>query len=98
MKRASASSNGSRAWRLTSSKVVTLAREYLEPHQSKDFRLELLNEAERQPDGWWYVYFRPSREGLKSYEYEGRVIEAMQDLMEKEKANVVFLEESVAHS
>jgi hypothetical protein len=98
VKKASATSNGSHARRLTQSRVVNLARQYLEPHQPKDYRLEVLDDAERQPDGWWYVYFRPSREGLKSYEYEGRVIEAMQDLMEKEKANVVFLEESLAHS
>jgi hypothetical protein len=91
-------SNGSHDRPMTPSKVVALAKKYLEPHQSRDFLIEVLGKAERQVDGWWYVYFRPSPIGLKSYEYEGRIVEAMRDLMDQEKVNVVLLEDEVAHS
>ena len=80
---------------MTRSKVVGLARKYLEPHQSKDFRIEITDNAERQSDGWWYVYFRPSQDNLKSYEYEGRVVEAMKDLIDKEKVHIVLLEDQL---
>jgi hypothetical protein len=74
---------------------MKLARLALEPHQSRDFRLDVVD-AERQSDGWWHVIFRPSVPGMKAYEYEGRVVEAMMDIREKYKTNAVFLEESLA--
>jgi hypothetical protein len=95
-KKRPAHSNGSQVRRTARATVVALAKKYLEPHQSKDFRIDLLDDAERQSDGWWYVYFRPNRDGLKSY--ESRVVEAMMDLMDKEKVNVVLLEDSLAHT
>ena len=74
---------------------MKLARLALEPHQAREFHLEIVD-AERQSDGWWYVIFRPSVRGMKTYEYEGRVVEAMMDIRAKYKTNAVFLEESLA--
>lgn len=81
--------------RQTRAEVMKLARLALEPHQAREFHLEIVN-AERQSDGWWYVIFRPSVPSMKAYEYEGRVVEAMMDIREKYKTNAVFLEESIA--
>jgi hypothetical protein len=94
-KKRPAHSNGSQVRRTARATVVALAKKYLEPHQSKDFRIDVLDEAERQSDGWWYVYFRPNRDGLKSY--ESRVVEAMMDLMDKESKCGVAREFSRTH-
>lgn len=72
--------------------VAELARKYLEPHQPKDFRVVVEDKAELQPDGTWYVFVHPSRDDVRMYEYDGRVVEASADLEEAEGLKVLMLD------
>jgi hypothetical protein len=78
--------------KLSPKDVAELARKYLEPHQPKDFRVVVEDKAELQPDGTWYVFVHPSREGIRMYEYDGRVVEANADLEEAEGLKVLMLD------
>jgi hypothetical protein len=78
--------------KLSQKKVVDLARKYLEPHQPSGYRLIVEDDAELQPDGCWYVFVHPSRNGVRAYEYDGRIAEATMDMQQAEDVNVLMLD------
>ncbi len=72
-------------------RIVELVQKYLEPHQPKDFRLEIRPDAIEQEEDWYYVVVEPSREDARSYEYYGRLAEAELDLQDKEHLNILLV-------
>jgi len=76
---------------LTAKKVVALARKYLEPHQPRNYRLEVSDGGVKRDDDWWYVLVEPNRQDVHSYDYYGRLAEAEIDLKDKEHVNVLLV-------
>ena len=72
-------------------RIAELARRYLQPHQPRDYRLEVDVESIHQDEDWYYVVVEPSREGVRSYDYSARLAEAELDLQEKEKVNILLV-------
>ncbi|MDM8006814.1 MAG: hypothetical protein QUV05_11790 [Phycisphaerae bacterium] len=72
-------------------KVVELVRRYLDRHQPKDYRLEVVPDGVQQEDDWYYVVIRPEPENAGSYEYYGYLTEAEQELQEKENVKVLLV-------
>ena len=74
-------------------RLIELVRQYLEPHQPADgsYRLEVVPEAIQQEDDWYYIVVRPSREDVRSYDYNARLVEAEIDLQVKEGKKVLLV-------
>jgi hypothetical protein len=74
-------------------RVLDLARKYLEPHQPQDgsYRLDVIDEAVRKEDEWYYVVVVPSRYDIRSYDYSSRLAEAEQDLQDSEQLKVLLV-------
>jgi len=73
--------------------IVELVRKCLAPHQPTDgsYTLDVLPDGIQQDDDWYYVVVQPSREDVRSYDYNARLIEAEKDLQEKEGMNVLLV-------
>lgn len=78
--------------KLSQKKVVDFARKYLEPHQPTGYRLIVGDEAELQPDGFWYVFIHPTQSDVRAYDYDGRIAEATVDMQQAEDVNVLMLD------
>ncbi len=76
---------------LSTAKVVAMARKYLEPHQPQRYRLNVIEEGVKKEDDWWYVLVQPDRDGIRSYDYYGRLAEAEIDLKDSEHVNVLLV-------
>jgi hypothetical protein len=76
---------------LTAKQVITLARKYLEPHQPREYRLEVTEKGLKKEEDWWYVLVQPTGKDVRSYDYYGRLAEAEIDLMDSEKINVLLV-------
>lgn len=74
-------------------RIVDLVQKYLEPHQPKDksYQLKVIREGVQQEDEWLYVVVEPSREDVRSYDYNARLVEAEQELQEKENVKVLLV-------
>lgn len=73
------------------SRVINLARRYLEPHQPADYRLEVVPEAVRQEEDWFYVVVEPTRDDIRSYDLSSRLADAEIDLQEKESIKILLV-------
>jgi hypothetical protein len=80
---------------LSPDRVIALARKHLNHSAGNGRRLEIVDRAEREPDGWWTVYFRPPR-AAERRSYDRRVARAMTEIAKEEGVNVILLEESLA--
>ena len=74
-------------------RIVALVRQYLAPHQPADrsYKLDVLQDGIQQDDDWCYVVVQPSREDVRSYDYNARLVEAEKDLQEKEGMNILLV-------
>ena len=72
-------------------RIVELVRKCLRPHQPSDYHLDVLEEVIRQDEDWYYVVVQPSREDVRSYDYNARLVEAESDLQEKENVKVLLV-------
>ena len=74
-------------------RIVKLVQQYLEPHQPTDgsYRLNVQSDGIQQDDDWYYVVVQPSREDVRSYDYNARLVEAEKDLQEQEHQNVLLV-------
>ena len=78
--------------KLSAKAVAQLAKRYLDPHQPKDYKLVVEDKAELQPDGTWYVFVHPSREDVRMYEFNSRVVEANAEMEDAEGIKVLMLD------
>jgi hypothetical protein len=76
---------------LTQKDVVAMARKYLEPHQPRDYKLQVIEDEVKKDDDWWYVLVQPDREDIPSYDYYGRLAEAEISLKDAENVNVLLV-------
>ena len=76
---------------LSAKQLVDMVQRYLEPHQSKDYRLNVVADGIRQDDDWWYVVVQPDKDDIRAYDYAARLSEAEQDLQDKEHLNVLLV-------
>lgn len=72
-------------------RIVNLVRKHLESHQPEHYRLEVVSDAIRQDDDWYYVVVQPSRMDIRSYDYSSRLTEAELDLQEREHVKVMLV-------
>ena len=75
----------------TDAEVFELVREYLRPHQPRDYQLEVIEEGSRKDDDWWYVLVRPNREDVRPYDYYSRLAEAEVTLRDEKGLNVLLV-------
>ena len=74
----------------TKEQIIALAEQYLELHQPPDYRMRDLREGVRKIEGTWYVVVEPSREDVKSYDFNARLAEAATELMDAEGVDVLL--------
>lgn len=72
-------------------RVLALVRQYLEPYQPTDYRLNISDVGVRHEDDWWEIVVQPSREDVRSYDYYGRLAEAEVDIEDKEHLNILLV-------
>ena len=76
---------------LSAKQLVDMVQRYLEPHQSRDYRLNVVADGIRHEDDWWYVVVQPDKGDVRAYDYAARLSEAEQDLQDKEHLNVLLV-------
>ena len=54
---------------LSAKEIVSLVQRYLKPHQSKDYRLNVVPDGVRQEEDWWYVVVQPDKNDVRAYDY-----------------------------
>lgn len=74
----------------TKEQIVAMAQRYLAPHQPADYQMRVLHEGVQKLGDTWYVVVEPSREDVKSYDFNARLAEAAMDLMDAEGVNVLL--------
>ncbi len=62
----------------------------LGPHQPEDYRMEVVKDAVEKKDGIWYVTVLPTRDDVRSYDFNARLAEAAVDIMEKNNLYIQF--------
>jgi hypothetical protein len=67
--------------KLTKKQAIARVEKALEPHQPPDYRMKVISQGVQKIDGMWYVVVEPSREDIKSYDFNGRLAEAAADLV-----------------
>ena len=75
-------------------KITRMVERYLEPHQPKDqsYRLKVFHEGLKREDDWTYVLVLPEpEEGVRSYDYVARLVEAEGDIEENEHQKVMLV-------
>jgi hypothetical protein len=76
---------------VTEAEVLVLARQYLQPFQPSDYRLEIPKEGIRHEDDWWYVLVKPDRDDVRAYDYYDRLAQAETALQDFEHINVLLV-------
>ena len=71
--------------------IVNLARKYLEPYQPQTYRLQVIPEGVQRENDWYYVLVEPSREDVRSYEFNSLLAEAELDLQKAENRKVLLV-------
>ena len=75
----------------TRQQIIEIAEKYLEPHQPKDYRLNVRPKGLRQDGDYWYVVVQPDKEDVRSYDYYGRLAEAENDIEENEDLKILLV-------
>ena len=69
--------------------IAALVERYLEPHQPRRYRLNVIAV---QPDGdYFYVVVRPDRDDYSDYDYYARLAETTRDIDEHENINLLLV-------
>ena len=72
--------------------MAEIVRRYLEPYQPSDYRLNVMESGIRHTrDDWWEVVVQPDRNGIRSYDYYGRLADAENNIEDHEKLKVLLL-------
>lgn len=72
--------------------IVETVRRFLEPHQPRDYRLNVIEQGVRHTsDDWWEVVVQPDRENIRSYEYHTILAETENELEEQTGMNILLL-------
>ena len=54
---------------MTRDEAIKLVNRHLAEHQPGDYHLNVVPEAIRQDDDWWYITIQPDREDVPRYDY-----------------------------
>jgi hypothetical protein len=71
--------------------VVQRVQVVLKKHQPAGMEINVVAEAVRQENGWWYVPVRPSAELLATYQYYEVLAEVEGELEETSELNVLLV-------
>ena len=74
----------------TKQDIFDVVRRYLEPHQPQNYRLQIITDACRQEDDWWYIVVQPDRDEVQAFEYALILNVMEQELQEKEGLKVLL--------
>lgn len=72
-------------------RIVEIVSKYLEPHQPKNYRLNVRPQGMRQDGDYWYVVVQPDKEDVRSYDYYGRLADAENDIEENEQLKILLV-------
>ena len=71
--------------------VVETVRRFLEPHQPKDYRLNVMEDGVRHDGDWWEVVVQPDTENVRSYDYHTILAETENELEEGTGTNILLV-------
>ncbi len=71
--------------------VVETVRRFLEPHQPKDYRLNVLEQGVRHDGDWWEAVVQPDKDDARSYEYHTILAETENELEEQTGMNILLV-------
>ena len=72
--------------------IVELVRRYLQKLRSEsNLEIELVEEAVRQEEGWWYVPVRTEQEIKKRYRYYEELTDIETEMKQKEHVDVLLV-------
>jgi hypothetical protein len=70
--------------------IIKLAEKALAPHQPGGYRMTIVRDGVQKIDGIWHVAVKPSREDVRSYDFNARLSEAAVDLMKRKDVYIQF--------
>lgn len=71
--------------------AIALVQGRLDAHQPKDFKLQVVPEASRRDDDWWYVCVKPDRSGFRAFDYYKVLSEIEREIEDEDEVNVLLV-------
>lgn len=71
--------------------VIERVNRYLEPHQSAEMTIEIVERFVRADGGWWYVPVRPTTHSPITYNYFGVLTDIEGELKAKDHLDVLLV-------
>jgi hypothetical protein len=71
--------------------IFSLVEEFLARRQPSGYHLNIIREASKQEDDWWYVVVQPDHENVRAFDYAGILAETEQDLQDEKHLNVLLV-------
>ena len=76
---------------MTREQAIELVQQHLGRHMPADYTIDIVNEAVRQDDDWWYITVKPSKSDVKRYDYYNVLAEVEREIQDENESNNILL-------
>lgn len=71
--------------------IIQRVNHYLQPHQSAEMTIEIVEKAVRADGDWWYVPIRPTTRDPITYNYYGVLADIEGEIKQNEHVDVLLV-------
>ena len=76
---------------MTKDETLNLVKRHLGAHQPKGYRIEVVPDATRQDDDWWYVTVRADNPDVPRYDYYNVLAIVEREIQDENDDNNILL-------
>lgn len=76
---------------MSKQEIIQRVNHYLEPHQSPEMTIEIVERLVRSDDDWWYVPIRPTTPNPITYNYFGVLTDIEGELKQNDHLDVLLV-------
>lgn len=74
--------------KFTKRQALAAVEEALVPYQPRDYKINVVRDAVRKDGDTWVIVVEPSREDVKSHDFNGRIADAGADLADRRDVSI----------
>ena len=71
--------------------IIQRVNHYIEPHQTSEMTIEIVEGLVRSDDGWWYIPIRPTTRNPITYAYYGVLTDIEGEIKMNEHLDVLLV-------
>jgi len=76
---------------MTRDDLIKRVKDFLKGPDLKSFELQVFESGVRQDDDWWYIPIAPQADGVRAFDYAGKLHSFEESLENKEGVKVLII-------